>query len=157
MVKRAAPLSGATLATNTSMTLLAQDLMQKAVVTVAADLQFPQIRHLFVVARIGGAPVVDASGAVVGVISTTDLLGAIDQALDEDVDPGADDLESLTALDLATPEVIWVSPTSTITEVAEVMRARGVHRVLVGTDGRLAGILTAFDLLQGLTRVMPGA
>ncbi len=139
------------------MTLLARDLMQKEPVTVPADMRFRQIQHLFVVARIGGAPVVDPSGNVVGVISTTDLLGAIEQASDEDVDPGADELEALTAIDLATPEVIWVSPAASVTEVAQVMQARGVHRVLVGDDERLVGIVTAFDLLQALTRVMPGA
>ena len=46
---------------------------------------------------------------------------------------------------------IWVSPDCAICEVARLMRAEGIHRVLVGHDRRLAGILTAFDLLQAVS------
>ncbi|MBZ0238727.1 MAG: CBS domain-containing protein [Deltaproteobacteria bacterium] len=150
------------------MTLLARDLMQPEPITIPAAMPFPQIQHLFVVARIGGAPVVDERGTVVGVVSTADLLGALDQAFDDDIDPAPpgdpapespsaialpEGLGALTARELATPDAIWVSPEASPAEVARVMRAEGVHRVLVGRDGQLAGILTAFDLL----RVMPGA
>lgn len=150
------------------MTLKARELMQTEVITIPADLPFAQIQHLFVVARIGGAPVVDERGTVVGVISTVDLLRALDQAFDDDIDPSPrgqpapesssaialpEGLGALTARELATPDAIWVSPEASPAEVARVMRAESVHRVLVGSDGQLAGILTAFDLL----RVMPGA
>lgn len=132
------------------MTLRARDLMQAEPITLAADTPFRQIQHLFVVARIGGAPVVDESGVVVGNLSATDLLRALDQTLDDEVDPGADRLDTLTARAMATPDVIWVTPEATLAEVARRMRAEGVHRVLVGERGRLVGVLTAYDLLQAL-------
>ncbi len=34
-----------------------------------------------------------------------------------------------------------------VDQVAERMRRERIHRVLVGSDGKLAGILTSFDLL----------
>ncbi len=148
------------------MPLLARDLMQVDPVTVLPDTPFPQIQHLFVVAQISGAPVVDDRGTVHGIVSATDLLRVADQAFDDEVDSEAEarrsfepsntvelpeHLESLTAIEIASPEPIWVSPDCAICEVARLMRAEGVHRVLVGHDGRLAGILTAFDLLQAVS------
>jgi CBS domain-containing protein len=138
---------------------LARDLMQTEVLTVPPEMPFPQIQHLFVVAQVGGVPVVDDKGVVRGVISATDLLRVDDEVDEPDVgDAGElsdaarlpEGLGSLTAIDIATPEVIWVKPECSIFEVAQIMRTEGVHRVLVGQDNRLAGMLTAFDLLQAI-------
>ncbi len=142
----------------------ARDLMQANPITIAPETPFLEVQHLFVVAQISGAPVVDARGAVLGVISAGDLLRVVDQACDDDLDdaPAAEHqrttaseelperVGALTAIDVATPDVVWVSPDTPIARVAHVMRTEGIHRVLVGNDGRLSGILTAFDLLVAI-------
>jgi CBS domain-containing protein len=144
-------------------------LMQTDLITVAPDTPFLQIQRLFVVAQISGAPVVDDRGAVLGVISSVDLLRVVDQACDDDLDmmgplPAEESnsprlrgsmeipeqLESITAIDFATPGAVWVSPEDSISQVAHLMRTEGIHRVLVGHDQRLAGILTTFDLLKAI-------
>jgi CBS domain-containing protein len=139
--------------------------MQTALITVSPEMLFPRIQHLLVEAQISGAPVVDDRGLVLGVISATDLLRVADQAFDDEVDPEPtvqhsaerpytvalpERLGSLTAIDIASPEAIWVPPECSVIEVAQIMRTEGVHRVLVGRDGRLAGMLTAFDLLRAV-------
>ena len=105
--------------------------------------------------RFSGVPVVDSDGTVIGLVSSSDVLCAIEQALDEDRDEGEPEdllerLHAVTAGDIATPEVIWVSPDTPIAEVAQLMRTEGIHRVLVGTRERLDGVLTAYDLLGGI-------
>jgi CBS domain-containing protein len=135
------------------MTLVARDLMQADPLTVPAQASLLDVQHLLVVARISGAPVVDLDGAVIGVITAGDVLRELEQAFDDDIDEGeSDDLVErarvITAGEMATPEVIWVSPDTPISHVARRMRTEGVHRVFVGTPDRLAGILTAYDLLQ---------
>lgn len=134
------------------MPTLARDLMERDTLTIPADTPFPDIRHLFVLADIYGAPVVDADGAVVGIVTALDLLRAADQSADEDRDEGEDEeapsADALTAGDIATPEVIWVAPDTPVDRVAQVMHEEGIHRVLVGVDGELEGILTSFDLLE---------
>lgn len=135
--------------------MLARDLMVAPVLTIPAEMPFLEIQHLFVVARVYGAPVVDPGGRVVGVLSAIDLLGAVDQAFDDDADAGepeelASRLEELTAADLASPDAVWVAPETPVDRVAELMRREAIHRVLVGADGRLDGILTTFDLLQAV-------
>jgi CBS domain-containing protein len=127
--------------------------MERDTVTIPASLPFAEVQHLLVVAGIHGAPVVDERGRVVGIVSAIDLLRAADEARDPDLDegeglvPGAH-LHALTALDLASPAAVWVAPDAPAAEVARLMRHEGIHRVLVGADGRLEGILTAFDLLR---------
>jgi CBS domain-containing protein len=134
------------------MAPLARELMRGEPITVPATMPFGELLHLFVVAGIGGAPVVDAAGAVLGMVTATDLLRAADEVLDADLDPGeskdpAGRFDTLTARELATPEVVWVAPDASIAHVAQRMREAGIHRVLVGERGRLEGVLTAFDLL----------
>ncbi len=137
------------------MTFVARDLMQPDPLTVPATMSYLDLQHVLVAAQVSGAAVVDESGGVVGVVSATDLLRAADEALDDDRDPGESDnlaerFEMLTAGDLATPEVVWVSPRTPIARVAQRMRSVGIHRVLVGERGKLQGILTAYDLLKAV-------
>lgn len=158
---------GANVANFGSMPTLARDLMQPDPITIAPSTPFLEIQHLFVLGEIGGAPVVDASGKVLGMISDCDLLRVMDQACDDEFDafPSAaepvhgpplgshelpEGLCSLTALDVLVPDVVWVLPDTPIARVAHIMRTEVIHRVLVGHEGRLAGILTTFDLLKAL-------
>ena len=129
--------------------------MNRAPITVPSNASLLEVQHLLVVAQISGVPVVEPGGGVVGVIGASDVLCAVEQALDEDQDPGESDdalerLQAMTASEIATPEIIWVSPDASAAEIAQVMRAEGIHRVLVGTQGRLEGILTSFDMLRAI-------
>jgi CBS domain-containing protein len=136
------------------MTLLARELMQPNPITVSSQTPLLELQHLLVVAHISGVPVVGTDGQVTGVVSATDVLSAIEQTLDEDQDPGESDdllgeLRAMTAGDIATPEVVWVSPDTAVVEVARMMRTEGIRRVLVG-NGQVEGILTAYDLLRAV-------
>jgi len=135
------------------MALLARDLMEPNVLTVPADMPFLDVQHLLVEAGCSGAPVVDARGRVVGIISAMDLLRAADQAYDEDLDPGETEepaILTLTARELATPDPVWVAPDAPAARIAERMRVLGIHRVLVGRAGVLQGILSTMDLLRAV-------
>jgi CBS domain-containing protein len=134
------------------MPSLARDLMERNILRIPAAMPLAEIQHLFVVAGVYGAPVIDPRGAVVGVISAIDLLRAADQALDEDLDPGESMRElrsdALTAENIASPHPVWVSPNTPIDRVAQLMQRERIHRVLVGEGGRLEGMLTTFSLLE---------
>jgi CBS domain-containing protein len=146
------------------MAICARDLMQRDPVTLAPSMAFLEIQHLFVVAQISGAPVVDR-GVVLGIISSTDLLRIADQACDDEVDvippePAHPDhpagpalpelLEAMTAADIVTPDPVWVTPDTPIDQVAKLMRSAHIHRVLVGEAGRLDGLISTFDLLAAI-------
>jgi len=131
------------------MPRVARDLMEPNVLTIPADMRFRELQHLLVETGCHGAPVVDDRGTVLGVVSAMDLLRAADQAYDDDLDPGEGeepDIGAMTALDLATPDPVWVAPDASAEHIAQLMREHGIHRVLVGVDGKLAGIVSALDL-----------
>ena len=73
-----------------------------------------------------------------GVVSERDLVTAI---------AGRRPLDSTTALDVASTELVWCDATATVADVAEEMSERYVRHVLVEEDGRLVGIVSARDLL----------
>jgi CBS domain-containing protein len=136
----------------------ARDLMTTPVLTVAHDAPLLEVQHLFVVAHISGAPIVDKTGKVLGIVSSSDLLRTSDQVHDDEIDPvprekpdgAVERLLAFTASDVAAGDVVWVSPETPAPQVARLMRDEGVHRVLVGDNERLEGILTSFDLLRAL-------
>lgn len=134
------------------MPTVARDLMERNTLRIPAAMPLAEVQHLFVVAGIYGAPVVDSRGAVLGVISAIDLLRAADQALDEDLDPGEaverDRSPAMIAEDIISPDPIWVSPNTPVDRIAQLMQRERIHRVLVGEGGELEGILTTFDLLE---------
>jgi CBS domain-containing protein len=155
---------------------VAHDVMQTHLVTVEPELPLIDVHRLFVEEEITGAPVVDETGRLVGVISGTDLLRAVGEEHDsarsepnyfrewlEFSGPdwaGApsdfqDRLATLTVADAMTPGGITVTPETPAGEVAALMRRHRVHRVLVVEGDLLVGILTTFDLIGLLEKSAP--
>jgi CBS domain-containing protein len=127
----------------------ARDLMQRDVITVAPETPILDVHRLFVEEEIHGAPVVDDTGRVRGVLSALDLLRIVRDEL-EPADP-EDGVAEATASDAMTKELVTVSPASSVEEIARTMLAHHVHRVLViGADRELEGVITTFDLLRVL-------
>jgi CBS domain-containing protein len=149
-----------------AISLRARDFMQTDVLTVTPETSILDIHRLFVEEEIHGAPVVDDGGIVRGVVSTLDLLRAVSEESQPDsrgvpyfhAEPQAipdqlpERLAALNAADIMTRELVTVSPSTPIAEVAQTMREQHVHRVLVIEDRELLGVLTTFDLLRAFVR-----
>jgi len=150
------------------MAKTARDVMQTHVISVSPEEPLVNVHRLFVEEEITGAPVVDGDGRVLGVVSSVDLLRAVVEEEDSATsDPryfrdflefsgpdwGAvpedfqDRLAQLRAEDAMSPEPITVAPDAPISEVARTLRFHRIHRLLVEEEGRLAGIVTSFDLI----------
>ena len=116
-----------------------REMMTSEVVTVTLGAQFKELAGLMAVHNVSALPVLDSEGLVAGVVSGVDLLRK-EQFQDE---PGR------TARDVMTSPAITVPPDATIVEAARLMdRYRITRLVVVGPDGRLAGIVTPRDLLR---------
>jgi len=122
-------------------TLRACDLMERDIITVSPETPILDIHRLFVEEEIHGAPVVGEDGIVYGVVSALDLL----RVVHDELEPVAGEL---TAADAMTKTIVMVPPDAGIDEVARTMREQRIHRVLVGADRVLEGVLTTFDLLR---------
>ncbi|HME68509.1 MAG TPA: CBS domain-containing protein [Myxococcota bacterium] len=158
------------------MTILARDVMQTHVVTIEADASLLDAQRLFVEEEINGAPVVDADGRVIGVLSARDLLrGAAeeqDTVLSEahyyrdfaefsgpDWANGPEDfqnrLASRTVSEVMTEGALMLAPDAPVDEIARTLRQSRIHRVLIAKDGVLVGIVSTFDLMALLEKEPP--
>lgn len=158
--------------------LRARDLMERSLITVTPETPILDIHRLLVEETIHGVPVVGEDGIVHGVVSSLDLL----RVVRDELEPGAggtsttyfrdqlpysspdwlrmpddfqDRMQNLTAADAMTRELVMVGPDATVEEVARTMLEHHVHRLLVGEERSLEGLITTFDLLRVLVHKQP--
>lgn len=115
-----------------------RDIMTMEIVTVSPETSIREAMELLVRRHVSGAPVVSGE-QIVGIVSTTDLMtfagSEIDTAEDHDVS------------DVMTRPPLAALPLDTDVQVAaELMRRRGVHRVLVVDGDQLVGIVSSLDI-----------
>ena len=127
--------------------LTVASLMTAEPIVVDLETLLPDVAALLSGHRIGGTPVVDGSGAVVGVISETDLVRV----------QATDDLwarwPGLRAKHLMSTPVVSITAGQSAAEAAQLMEATGVHRLVVvdDDDGTTpVGILSLGDLVRGM-------
>ncbi len=146
--------------------LTARDIMQTDVVTIGPDATVRELADLLATSKISGVPVVDAEGAVVGVVTEGDIVlqdaglhfPHYMQFLDSIIY-----LESVSKFeerfrrtfgtkvaDVMSTEVVSVAPDASIYDVATLMADRDVNRVPVLEEGRLVGIITRADVVQAI-------
>jgi len=116
--------------------------MQRIVRSVGMDETATQVEALFAEHKLSWVPVLSQDGAVVGVISQSDLTRL--RALM----PG---LASLHAWQLCTYKPATVQGDAPVEGVARLMTERQIHHVVVIEQGRVAGVVSSLDLLRALT------
>jgi len=134
-------------------------LMTTKVVTVTPETSLKDVARLLVENRISGVPVCDADGVVLGVVSEADILakeeGLVERGLLASVlefGPGAQKINARTAGEAMSAPPITIAPGRPVSEGARLMVERGITRLPVVEDDRLAGIVTRADLVAAFTR-----
>jgi len=143
---------------------LARDIMTTPVVTVTPDVTVKDLVALFRDKRIGGVPVVDANGMLVGIVTEGDLM-----AMDADVQmPHYFELfdsiiylgsqkkfkeqlqkaAAATVADLMTPAPLTVGPDDPARVAATLMSRHGFDRVPVEDEGKVVGVVTRHDIMK---------
>lgn len=143
----------------------ARDVMTQPVLSVPPDAPVREVAALMLERRISGVPVADAGGRVLGVVSEgdfirrpeigTDAPGSRWLRLFTSADEQARDYiktHGRTAADIMTAPAVTVTSDAPLDLVARLMVSRGVKRLPVLEDGRLAGIITRADLLRAVYR-----
>jgi len=140
------------------MSMLVKDVMTTDVYTVGQDATFEAIAAELRQRRISAVPVLDQAGAVIGVVSESDLLAKL--ALDMGRGQGATEItgilpwhqlqkaRAVTAEHLMSSPPCVAGPEDTVEHAAKIMYRRKVKRLpVVNADGRLIGIVSRTDLL----------
>ncbi len=157
---------------NPLLTTTADQIMCQKVITVKTDWSVDRLSRFLIDKSISGAPVLDDSGHLVGVVSFADVVrqagsGLVDmksrdddfynsmlnvalspedqRAFHESVD------QSVLVNDIMTPMVFEVATDTPLINVAQAMVKGRIHRVMVTEGNQLKGIISALDLLKVMT------
>jgi CBS-domain-containing membrane protein len=158
-------------ATKPFANLTAADLMSRDVTVIPRHLSLRTAAHLLSQARVSGAPVIDASGACVGVISSTDFVHWAEgrQPVRRDTlcaecvcsDWQVFDAESLPIEEVGsymTPDPVTAGANTPIGELARMMLDAHIHRVIiVDHANHPEGIVSSTDILAAVAASRYGA
>lgn len=149
-------------------TRLAREIMAREVVTLTPDMPVSEAAKVLSENRIGGAPVVDSEGKLMGIISESDLIvqdvrlhfPTYISFLDSYIY-----LESLTKFeaqlkkavgarvsDVMTIDVVTVSGDATVEDIATLMVDKDIDRIPVVDNSSVVGIVTKGNIVQTLGR-----
>lgn len=140
-----------------------QDIMTTPVVTARPTASVHEIAELMIEHRIGGVPVVDIAGELVGIVTDGDLYrrAELDSdrvrhswlewlSLTTEAAVNYTKAHGRTARDVMTEDVVSVAPEATLREVADVLSSHQIHRVPVVGNGKVVGIVSRANLVQAL-------
>jgi CBS domain-containing protein len=146
------------------LALTAGDLMTRDVVVVPEDMSLRTAAHLLAEAAISGAPVVDAEGRCVGVLSATDFVRWAEEApavprrlavavpvyseweiMDVDLLPTEEVRTFMTA------DPVTVPPSTGLGTLARHMINAHIHRVIVVDKNQVPiGVVSSTDILSAV-------
>jgi predicted transcriptional regulator len=133
----------------TPLELPVSTFMSAPVVSVVRDTPLTEVVALLAGPQRSAVPVLDEDGAVVGVISRTDLIR--EGMLHSGVRPTtAMALPANVAEALMSPRPIVVADTTRVRDAAALMLAHHVHRVFAIRDGALVGVLSSHDVMRAI-------
>lgn len=123
---------------------LVSDYMATELITLSPDMEINKAMKVLLNERISGAPVVDAKGKLVGVLSKKDCLkAALNSSYYQEWGGSVADYMSA--------EVETLEADMELVQAAERFLASHYRRFPVMRDGRLAGQISRADVLHGLT------
>jgi len=144
----------------------ASDLMTKDVVTVKPEMPVMEIAQVLAERHIGGVPVLDDTGKLLGVVSEADLVvraarphfpryipfleGVIFLENPAHYEQEVQKMLAATAADIMTEKVITAPPTATVEELATLMTKHNINRVIITEGEKVAGIVTRGDIVKML-------
>ena len=118
-----------------------RDHMDKRVATLLPETDILDAVRFLLEKRITGAPVVDKSGRLVGILTEKDCLRLVSAGIDGNLPQG-----SVATFMTANPETI--PPDMDVYFAAGLFLKRSFRRFLVVEDGKLVGAITRFDILR---------
>jgi CBS domain-containing protein len=142
-----------------------EDLMTSDVVTVSPDTTLSELYAILQKEHVTGAPVLDASGKLVGVVSQRDLIVAEAQSFASN--SPYSDVEELFASrfieddravrrrfnwveEIMTKRAVTTTPDTSIRDVCRLMCEKNVKRLPVVRGDRFVGIISSTDIMKFL-------
>jgi CBS domain-containing protein len=150
------------------MALTVRDIMQPDPVSVTVADSVERVLHVMRDHDLSGVPVINEGGRCVGIITEADLVlsdegedfhlphyfqlfgGVVFLERWSHFEERARKAYASTAEDMMTPEPITIEPDASVREAAHIIARRKHNRLPVIEHGRLVGVVTRADVLDGL-------
>ena len=145
----------------------AADLMTSVLVTVKPEATIEEAAKLMLQYRISGLPVTNSDGAVLGIITESDLLRRAETGTEKHharwvsllIGPGRLAQEYVHAHgrkvgELMTERVFTITPQTPLSEVVALMETKHVKRLPVVEQERLVGIVSRADVMAALVGLL---
>jgi len=143
------------------------DVMTPNVITVEPNTSVQELATLLSERGISGVPVVDRDSRVVGIVTEGDLLHRTETGTERRIqrrrsrwlDSFTSDQEAARdyvkahgriVREIMTPDVISVSDTTELADIATLLETKRIKRVPVLRDGKLVGIVSRANLVRAL-------
>ena len=117
------------------------DVMQRPVYAATPSATAREVAVNLLMSRVSGFPIVDHTGALVGIVTELDLIRAL---------RAGRDLEVTLAAEVMTAPVIAVDVGEDIESVMETLDVEQIIRVPVTSAGRLVGVVSRSDVIRAM-------
>ena len=141
--------------------MLAKDVMTRDVVTVTPETPLVEAANVLLSKRVSSVPVVDASGALVGIVSEGDLIHRAEigttphhawwQVFSLDPDEHAAEflrVHGARVADVMTRQVVTAREDDPLGHIVDMFDRFDVGRIPIVRDGRIAGVIGRGDILR---------
>jgi CBS-domain-containing membrane protein len=151
-------------------TTLVRDVMSTPVWTMAPDEKVEHAADVLAERRVGGLPVVDAAGRLLGMLRDNDLiasearvhvptfinflgLGVPFPGEMKHLEAELKKVSGATVGEIMDTGVATVTPDATIEDVASILHETGVNSIpVVDADKKVVGVVARFDLVRFIAR-----
>ena len=153
--------------------LQARDIMTKEVITVSPETRVSDLAQTLAGKNLGGVPVVDAEGRLVGIVTQSDLIARVEEL---ELPPALNILDfhlylqipshlfrkvekmlGTTVADIMSPKPLTISPDTPVPRIAALMDQQKIHTLPVLEGGKIVGIIGKIDLIRALALEEAGA
>ena len=115
------------------------DIMNRPVLGAAKSTSARDLAIQMLMGGFSGIPITERDGTVAGIVSELDIIRAL---------RAGKPLDTITAAEIMTEEVITVNADATVEEIMEIMDTKQIVRVPVLEDGKLVGVVSRPDVLR---------
>lgn len=142
------------------------DIMTKEIITVTPETSIRNLAELFVKHRISSLPVVGADGALLGIVTESDLveqsknvhlptvISLFDWVIylesEKTLEKELSKMGGRTVADIYQQEVTTIAPSASLSDAADLMSSNQVSTLPVLENGGLAGIVARIDIIRTL-------
>ena len=124
-------------------TIRVRDCMTRRLVTVTPQTEILRALHMLIEKNIAGAPVVDESGILVGMLTEKDCMQVALNATYHSEYGGV-------VADFMASPAVSISPDEGLVDVVQRFIDTSYHRYPVVEDGRLVGLISRRDVMHAL-------